>query len=92
MTLYKALVLLQILASREETLASLPRSRRIVLEPPRTKSTALGCSPRPAAPVEAFLDAGAPPPRARVAVNARGKPATTVHLFSVVSAVQGRTR
>jgi hypothetical protein len=85
--LYRALVLLRILA-----LASLPRRRRIVLEPPHTKSTTPGGSPRPAAPVEAFPNAGAPPPRARTAVKACGKPAATARLFLVVSAVQGRTR
>jgi hypothetical protein len=86
------LVLLWILVAREETLASLPRRRRIVLEPPHAKSTALGGSPRPATPVETFPDAGAPPPRARTAIKARGKPATTARLFPVVSAVQGKTR
>jgi hypothetical protein len=86
------LVLLWILVAREETLASLPRRRRIVLEPPHAKSTAPGGSPRPAAPVETFPDAGAPPPRARTAIKARGKPAATARLFPVVSAVQGKTR
>jgi hypothetical protein len=62
--LYIALVLLRILAARDETLASLPRRCCIILEPPppHAKLTTPGGSPRPAAPVEAFPDAGAPPP------------------------------
>jgi hypothetical protein len=92
MALYRALVLLQILAAREETQASLPRHHLIVLEPHHAKSTALGGSPRPAAPIEAFPDAGAPPSRAHAAVKARGKSAAAARLFLVVSAVQGWTR
>jgi hypothetical protein len=64
--LYVAPVLLQILAARDETLASLPRHHHIILEPPsppaHAKPTTPRDSPRPAIPLEAFPNAGAPPP------------------------------
>jgi hypothetical protein len=93
-TLYIAHVLLQILAARDETLASLPCHCCNVLEPPppRANPTTTGGSPRPAAPVEAFPDARAPPPCTRAATKAGATPATATCLFSVVSAIQGRTR
>jgi hypothetical protein len=68
-------VLLRILATREETLAFLPRHRHIILETSHAKSIAPGGLPRPAAPVEAFPDAGAPPPRAHAIIKAcRNRP------------------
>jgi hypothetical protein len=53
-TLYRALVLLRSLAAREETLASLPHHRSIILEPPRAKLIAQEVHRGPHTPVEPF--------------------------------------